>query len=445
MTYNQHFRVIDDAIGPQLWMHRRIVATATAPSIAKSYDPSGGGNKNDPVHSVVVRWTNDTPVTQLVYGMQTTGGRQITLQCRSRGYLSTAHGVQITAAGDPLPDSATIPLTEMSRLGTGVEMGLGGLLALGGAFGIAEYRTPSKTWPFMPVNPDRYVVQPGETITAVSAVSFISEFWENTMIEGGDSDTESRFVSGDLRLDLYATAAVTPPKPRLTPYVLGGGANIQHDHEVNIGPIDAVTEVNLPDGVEQGDILIAVVANQLGLASDIVPLEEGWTMLHSRGDGLKYIEDVHMRIFIRTATDDEPDTYSFANGLLAEEISAIIAVRDAQPFDEDGVNWFAASNLERHKKHENQIAPSMNLPGQLLILVSYLTHGLPQAPITQTAPTGATLLANFPANGSTMALAAITNPPRPTLDRQFTPSKDPAWITGHSITAAILIPGLQQT
>ena len=44
---------------------------------------------------------------------------------------------------------------------------------------------------------------------------------------------------------------------------------------------------------------------------------------------------------------------------------------------------------------------------------------------------------------STLAVAALASPPNPTLDRHFVPDKIP-FFTGHSITASILVPGLQQ-
>jgi hypothetical protein len=51
-----------------------------------------------------------------------------------------------------------------------------------------------------------------------------------------------------------------------------------------------------------------------------------------------------------------------------------------------------------------------------------------------------TTLADIPFSGSTMHIATLASPPNPTLDRKFTPSQIPQF-TGHSITAAILIPG----
>lgn len=440
MSYNDHFQVIDGAIGPTPWMQWRPVGTEQAGAVSKRYSPADGIAKNDPVQTVQTEWTNNSPIPQYVYGKVTTAGNQVTLQCRSRAYLSYRHGYEISADGDD------IAMVEVSRFGIGCDLGAGGILGIGGAFGVAEYRENSTTIALMPHITGWFHVLPGETFHARVEVRFISEHWENTMIDGGDSDTEAKFIAGGLRLDLFAIPAITPPKPRLTPSILGGADNIKYDREISIGPFDSYTEVHVPTGIEEGDVLLAIVANESGFAEEINPRDDGWTLLHSRGDGLFGGNDVHMRIFIRNATDDEPDTYSFTNGLaFTEETAVLVALRNAQPFDFDGVNWFVGSSYSRLVLEENkQICPSLNLGGQLLLLVSFLNHNPLQAPIVQAAPEGTTLLRNFAGTKSTMAIAQLVSPPTPTLDRQFDPDKEPWFLGGHTIAASILVPGMQE-
>jgi hypothetical protein len=84
------------------------------------------------------------------------------------------------------------------------------------------------------------------------------------------------------------------------------------------------------------------------------------------------------------------------------------------------------------------------LGGQLLLLVSFLDHNALQQPIVQAEPEGTTLLKNLPGVKSTMAIAQLVDPPSPTLDRKFVPDKDP-FLSGHTVAASILIPGLQET
>jgi hypothetical protein len=434
-----HFQIIDGAIGPAPWMQWRQVASESTEAVSKRYSPTDGTAKNDLVQTLQTHWTNNSPIGQWVYGKVTSAGNQVTLQCRSRAFLSTAHGYEMSEDGED------IPMVEVSRFGIGGDLGNGGLLGLGGAFGIAGYREHSSTIALMPHLTGWFYVPPESKFHARVEVRFISEAWENTMIDGGDSDTEAKFIAGDLRVDLFAVPALVPPKPRLTPFIVGGADNIQHDREINLGPIDAYTEVNVPDGVEEGDVLLAIVANDQGFASEIFPHEDGWYMLHSRGDGFfNALASVHMRIWYRNATDDEPDTYTFNNALLSEETAVIIAIRDAQPLQLDNINWYVGSNYMRWGPDPEQIAPSLNLGGQLLLLVSFLNHHPNQTPVVQEEPEGTTLLKNLSGLKTTMAIAQLVDPPSPTLDRKFTPDKDP-FLSGHTIAASILIPGLQET
>ncbi|UVT31566.1 hypothetical protein SEA_MASK_33 [Mycobacterium phage Mask] len=425
---NDHFSTVGGVIAPQPWMQYRPLATKTAPSVSRSYDTSGGGNKNDQVHTVDVQWTNNSPVPQYVYGMVTRGGAQVTLQARSRGYLVTSHGV------DTKPDATpptSFDMVDVSKFGCGMDIGKGGILALGTSFGVHEVRQNSQTAPLMPHRIGMYPVQPGETFFARVSVRFVSEFWENTTIDGGDQNTESLFISGDTRVDLFGLPAVVPPTPRPTPTLVG----VEHSRNNTFR-----TDVDVPEGVAAGDTMLAVVANQFGLLSDVYPEQSGWTLVHSRDGGW---ENAHLKVYHRIATGDEPASYTFANGLLAEEIVHLIVLRDASPDLQDGWQFASAMRKNWWQRDDGHIAPSLDRAGQYLICVSYVPHAAWQAPVNQAPPEDMTEISDVPGDVSSMAVAVLPNPPRPTRDRMFVPSTTPEW-AGRSITVTILVPGAQQ-
>ncbi|WP_166905903.1 hypothetical protein [Mycobacterium sp. DL440] len=425
---NDHFLILDEAIEPQPWTQYRILATKTAPSVSRTYDTSGGSNKDELVHTVDVQWTNNTPVPQQVYGMVTRGGSQVTLQARSRGYLQMLHGADKLST--PTPPSS-FDMIEVSRFGCGMDTGKGGILAVGTGFAVHEVRQNSITAPFMPHSVGWETIAPGETFFGRVQIRFKSDYWEATIIDGGDQNTESLFISGDTRVDLYGVPAFAAPAERPTPTVVG----VEHSIN-NTFP----TDVDVPAGTAAGDVMVAVVANNIGLASDITPSETGWTLWHVRNDGLLGIGDVHMKVYWRIASASEPASYHFTTGALAEEIVHLITLRDASP---DLTEWHVASTLTKRfweLDTGNNMCPSIDRDGQLLICASYVAHTPLQAPINQTAPDDMTLIEDSPADGSTMASAVLADPPRPTLDRGFTPSKVPQW-SGRSIALAILVPG----
>lgn len=428
-SFTDQFEVVGEAVGPRPWMQLRLVDTKEAASESRKYDTSGGVNKNTQVQTLQSSWTNDSPIDQYVYGTVSKGGSQVTLQARSRGYLSMRHAVDFTT-GEEEPEFL---FQEVSRFGVGSDLGNGGILSLGGAYGISELRQNSLTMPLMPHITRWWTVAPGDTIHVAVQVYFVSEFWENTNIDGGDSNTESKIITGDIRLDLFALPALADVPQAATPTIVG---SVTHDTEIDLTIADTRTQVNLPEGLAEGDVLLAVVCNQLGFLQEITPVEEGWSLLHERDAGW---QDVHMRIFIRNVTDDEPEEYQFENSGFAEETAMLIGLRDAEPYDPTISNWHVASNVSRWKFVEDHVAPSLNRKGQLLLAVSYFAHGI-NSPITHTPPEGMTELADVPATVSAMSVAMLSNPPRPTLDRYFTLSTNPLF-SGHSITASILIPG----
>lgn len=237
-----HFEITDDgAIRPQPWMQWRQVATASVPSKSGSYGvtlqsggggvpvfgtlgslfgslfsfipnifgsssilgglvntASAGGNKNELLHSITAQYVNDTPVAQDVYGLITRGGCRVSLQARSRGGLTLTSGYKVGVPGDP---GALVPA---SMFGVGADLGRGGTLAIGTQFCVAEERMNSVTIPLAPERTGWARLNPGQSITARAELRFVSEFWENTTIDGGDAGSESSYETGDTRLDLYA-------------------------------------------------------------------------------------------------------------------------------------------------------------------------------------------------------------------------------------------------
>ena len=133
-TFSDHFDSDDVYIAPQPWMQLRSVASVEAASVSRNYDPSDGVNKNDLIQTLEASWTNTSPVPQQVYGLVTKSGSQVTLQCRSRGYLAMGHAVHV---GTGVP---SLDLIEVSRFGVGSDLGNGGLLNIGGAYAISELR-----------------------------------------------------------------------------------------------------------------------------------------------------------------------------------------------------------------------------------------------------------------------------------------------------------------
>ncbi|QGH80042.1 hypothetical protein SEA_NHAGOS_31 [Gordonia phage NHagos] len=200
MTYPcvdpEHFDATDGEISPQPWTQYRHIATTEALSKAGSYPVAGGGAKNDLLQTLQVSWTNSSPLDQLVYGLVTRGGAVLALQARSRGYLVMSHGIAV-GAGTP-------PVEEVSRFGVGLDVGSGGTFGTNTKYGVIEQRQNSRTLPLMPQQAGWLRLAPGDTVTARVELRFRSDFWETQAITDGEQGSESSYVTGDTRLDLYA-------------------------------------------------------------------------------------------------------------------------------------------------------------------------------------------------------------------------------------------------
>lgn len=432
---NTHFDLTPTTVSPQPWMQLRMVASGFAESVSRSYDPSDGQARNDALQSVQVEWTNTSPVDQWVYGLVTKSGSRVTLQCRSRGYVSMTHAVDV-GTGTP-----TLELTEVSRFGVGSDLGNGGILNVGGAYAVSELRQHSVTMPLQPHLTQWLFVPSGETVTALVETSFVSTYWEGSMIDGGDGDTESTVVSGDVRVDLFALPVMSTPLPRQTPVVVGVTTAI----EIGLG-----LTVAKPAGVVEGDRLLAFVGNQFG-AGETLTAPAGWALLHGVNDyGLFSVGAAHFKVFTKLVEAGEPSSYAFGNDLLAEAIVAVVAVRGAADLidDANSSGWAVASTRRTWARSGNlHVAPSIDREGQLLLCASFFGRTdypfdliLGPAACTQTSPAGMTELVEESGVSASLNVASLANPPTPTGERVFGASPRPFFIP-HAVTVALLLPG----
>lgn len=414
---------------PKDWTQQRLVASVTAPSVSRNYTASGGGNKDDLLQSVIVEWTNTTPVAQLLMGWVSRGGGSVGLQARSRGYIASFQGYEIRTSPTPKPAANDYGLLEVSRFGFGMDVGKGGLLAVGTGFAIAEKQQNSQTAPFMPHSPGLIRVAPNETIWCRVDLRFRTEFWENTSIDGGSAGTGSSIITGDTTLDLVAYPAIIDPGPRLQPTIISTAWDNEISNDLS---------VSKPAGTTQNDVVLAFMFNNWGPTAEFKPIQTGWTQLDALTGGLN---DIHFRVLWRYAGPAEPSAYTFENATLADATVVLVTIRNASPFLDDGYH-LASVKRENHwwERDKGHIAPSIIRNGQLLICVSAMAHAVSQSPITSTPPVGMTELIDRPGTAQTMSIATLANPPRPTGERKFVPSKVPTW-SGHSITMSLLVPG----
>jgi hypothetical protein len=442
VTYPDHFSTVDGALAPQPWMQLRRVADTATPAVSRTYGASGGQAKNEILQTVTATWTNHTPLTQYVYGFVHQGGCAVSLHSRSRGYIRVSHGYTSGLTPKATP---TMTLTEVSRFGGGADVGMGGLLAIGSAYGIHEVRSHSTSVPLMPHLTGWKALKPSETITATAEVRFVSEFWENTSIDGGTANTNSTVIAGDLGLDLWAVPQIEEPGPRLIPIVVAQATGVKVNDKVTV----KVT------GIKQGDVLLAIAGNQWGQSSDITPPDNTWKLLHSVNDGTGFssLNGTHLRVFARQASGSESGSFTFGNVFLSEEIVHLMLLRGAAlpTGDVDTTGWSIASTRNKWaQKGDMHVAPSLSSNGQLLICASFFGRTdnpldliLGPAPGTQTAPPGMNLQVDSFGKSASLCVATLSNPPNPTGPRQFT-SVPRAFFSNFAISVSILVPGAQQ-
>lgn len=100
-------------------------------------------------------------------------------------------------------------VSDSSIFGVGGDLGRGGVLAIGTSFAIPEVRMNSTTFGLAPERTGWALLDPGEELVAATEVRFVTQQWENTTVDGGDSESESSYDTGDTRLDLFALPVIT--------------------------------------------------------------------------------------------------------------------------------------------------------------------------------------------------------------------------------------------
>lgn len=202
MTYpcinTNHFEVTADGLRPRAHMQFRRVATTTVGGVEATLPATGGGNKDIVLQSASVSWINDSPVQQWVYGLVTRGGCRITLTAKSRGYLKMFHSGQVGTPGTLVP---------VSKVGVGAQAGKAGLFA-GDTYCIAELRQNAVTMPLNPSTAGFTPLNPTQAYYAWVEVRFVSDYWQSSSIDGGNTQTESGYETGETRIDLFAIPAI---------------------------------------------------------------------------------------------------------------------------------------------------------------------------------------------------------------------------------------------
>jgi hypothetical protein len=432
MTTPEHFSVVDDRLSPQPWMQLRNVSHDEVGPVSKSYKPADGKAKDELVQNVQTHFTNNTPMNQWVYGMVTQGGAQVTLQVRSRAFLSTSHGVLIA----PDAEADDFVMREQSRFGVGADIGLGGLLATGSAFGEAEVRGHSNTVPLMVDTTGWFLVEPGEKFNARVEVSFVSDKWEASRIDGGDDESESKFIAGDLAIDLYAVPALSQSVEPAEITVASAVSDCGYDELFDL----------LSPLVDIGDTILAYVttaAHVVGVGDQYIePLYDAWNKLHSREapDGSGFA------IYALLVDEDTPDHFQFTAPPFVENIISLIPVAGGLPVrdNEDNLLWSIASRITGSRLFSEHTAPSLNIPGQGLIIgnVVFDPDGL-TLDFDVDLPDGFVTVVKILCATSALILGFLAHPSRPTLDWPFQFNGLPDF--GNLFSFSTLIPAVTVT
>ena len=434
-----HFDTTDGTLSPQPWMQLRRVAEADTPSVARTYASTGGINKDEVYQTLTVAWTNNSPISQYVYGLVHQGGCAVSLQARSRGYLRTSHSLSVMTNPRAAAPSALI---EVSRFGGGSDIGVGGLLGIGTDYALHEVRSHSSSVYLMPHITGWTEVTPGQTLTAAVEVRFVSEKWEATTITNGKDNTECTVLAGELGIDLFAVPMVGDPLVRLTPTIVSHNAKMENSKSVKVAK---------PAGTQYGDVLLAIVGNNFGAASSITA-PAGWVKIHAANESDFDWFNSHVKVFAKQVALSEPDDYTFTNSFGAEQIVEVIALRGAvmPNAGADSNGWSIGSTRTKYAaKGDMHVAPSMATNGQLLICASFfgladnILDGFGVVQVEQTVPAGMTELLNLDGANSSMCVATLEDPPNPTQERKFT-TQPRAYFAGSAVTLAILIAGQQQ-
>lgn len=403
-----HFEIIDGVIAPQPWMQLRNVVTEEHQGKAVKFDSSGGGGKNEMVHAVQAHWTNNTPITQHVYGLVTAGGQQVALQARSRAYFEYRHGYLIA----PTAEADDFAMEPCDRFGGGADIGQGGNLAIGTGFCVHDLRVPARTGHFMPHITGWFPVAPGETFQARVELWFKSENWEAGMIDGGDQGTESSYKTDGTRLDLFAVPVIDPPVKRSTPTVV----NIAWD----IDSPDGEAHCAKPAGTTTGDYMVAFLCATGGNHSAMTA-PAGWTM-KAEYDGGAF--KLHCKVFEKVAGGSEPASYEFGvpAGIGTEGMIQIVTLRGVDVDEGMDVELAYTAPPFLFGKKDTHL-PSIVSYKKLMVGFSFFSHTPLQGQVEQEAPAGMTLLTSDEGDLISLATAYQLNPPNPTGDRVFLASE----------------------
>lgn len=212
-----HFSVVNGVVAPRPWMQWRHVATGHSPSggandkSSGNYPPTGGGPRMVEAHRVAAQWRNNTPLPQHVYGIVTRGGCRVTLQASTQAFIRVATGWLINNTGDE-----QITTVSSSIMGHFMEAGSGDsgflnlILGAGGVeFCVTEIHQPSVSFELSPLDANGWpIVQPGQYYTGGAVVTFEAPIWEDRPVSGGSSGSESSFMTGETRIDLFAVPAL---------------------------------------------------------------------------------------------------------------------------------------------------------------------------------------------------------------------------------------------
>ena len=333
------------------------------------------------------------------------------------------------------------PLVEVSRFGGGADVGVGGILGIGTDYAMHEVRAHSSTVPLMPHITGWMAVSPGYTVTAQVEVRFISENWEATNVVNGDSNTDCTVQTGDLAVDLFAVPVIDNPPTRTTPVLVGHNAKMENSKSV---------QVTTPAGTQAGDVLLAIVGNNFGDATQITA-PAGWVQVHAVNNSQWDWFDAHVKVFTKVATAAEPASHVFTNAFGAEQIVQLMTLRGAAPptTGADSNGWSIASTRTKWTATgDMHVAPSLAPNGQLLISASFfgltdnIFDGFGIVYVDQSVPVGMTELLNLDGANSSMCVAILDDPPNPTQERTFT-TQPRAYFSGSAVTLAIRVAGQQ--
>lgn len=186
-----HIDATDGVLSPEPYMQWRHVATASAANTVLT-PAQGGAAINTLINDITASWVNTSPIPQIAYAMVTRSGSQLIVQARSALFINTRQGVNVGAA----PPAPT--LTLVSRFGGGIDAGVDGILGVN--FAIQEQRCGPRTM----LCGANTTVPTGQTFQARNELRLVSDFWETSGINGGNSEFESYVTVGETRVDIFA-------------------------------------------------------------------------------------------------------------------------------------------------------------------------------------------------------------------------------------------------